>query len=74
MSLRSRATFIDRSGKSYPLTDPRWRGDDGSPLSLSELPGLTPAQIVPLERSIWRYQGVLPVDPASGVSLGEGWT
>jgi threonine synthase len=66
--------YLDRNGSSYPLTDPRWRGDDGSPLRLSALPGLTPAQIRTGERSLWRYHDVLPIDPAHRVSLGEGLT
>jgi threonine synthase len=66
--------LLDRSGGSYPAMDRRWRGDDGSPLALSPLPGLKPAQIRRDERSLWRYQNVLPVDPAQQVSLGEGLT
>ena len=31
--------LYDRSGAQYLLTDRRWRGDDGSPLELSALPG-----------------------------------
>ena len=66
--------LLDRSGRRYPLSDRRWRGDDGGPLALSPLPGLTPEQIVQSERSLWRYQAGLPVDPAHRVSLGEGLT
>lgn len=66
--------LVDRSGRSYPLSDGRWRGDDEGPLALSPLPGLTPDQIVETERSLWRYQAVLPVDPRHRVSLGEGLT
>ncbi len=66
--------LLDRSGRGYPLSDRRWRGDDGGPLALSPLPGLTPEQIVQSERSLWRYQAGLPVDPAHRVSLGEGLT
>ncbi|HET9660422.1 MAG TPA: pyridoxal-phosphate dependent enzyme [Thermomicrobiales bacterium] len=65
---------IDRSGRSYPLGDARWRGDDGSPLRVSEIPGLAPDDIDRRERSIWRYRDVLPVDPTNRVSLGEGCT
>ena len=66
------AELIDRSGRRYSIDDPRWRGDDGSPLRVSELPGLAPKEIDRDERSIWRYRGVLPVDPGCRVSLGEG--
>jgi len=67
-------SLIDRSGRSYALDDPRWRGDDKTPLRVSELSGLSPGQIDAAERSIWRYRAVLPVDPDCRVSLGEGWT
>lgn len=66
--------LVDRSGRSYPLSDPRWRGEDDNPLMMSPIPGLTPAQIDQGERSLWRYQDVLPVDPEYRVSLGEGLT
>lgn len=68
------ATFIDRSGRHYPLSDPRWRGDDLSPLGVSEISGVRPDQIDQNERSIWRYRAVLPVDVRTRVSLGEGCT
>jgi threonine synthase len=64
----------DRSGVEYSLTDPRWRGDDGSPLALAPMRGLDPSQIDAGERSLWRYQAVLPVPAEHRVSLGEGWT
>jgi threonine synthase len=64
----------DRSGEEYSLTDPRWRGDDGSPLTLAPMAGLDPQQIDTGERSLWRYQAVLPVPAEYRVSLGEGWT
>ena len=66
--------LLDRSGRSYPLTDRRWRGEDGGPLALSPLRGLTREQIDVGERSLWRYADVLPVDPLHRVSLGEGLT
>jgi threonine synthase len=68
------AELIDRSGRSYSLGDARWRGDDGSPLRVRELPGLTREVIDQRERSIWRYRAVLPVDPDVRVSMGEGCT
>nr|WP_121834001.1 pyridoxal-phosphate dependent enzyme [Streptomyces sp. S1] len=66
--------MYDRSGKRYPLDDPRWRGEDGGPLAVSALPGLRPEQIDTTERSLWRYHAVLPVETARRVSLGEGCT
>lgn len=65
---------IDRSGQCYPLGERRWRGDDGTPLRVSELPGLSPDRIDSSERSIWRYGAVLPVDADWRISLGEGCT
>lgn len=64
----------DRSGKRYPLDSPRWRGEDGSPLAVSPLPGLRPEQIDTAERSLWRYHAALPVPLSHRVSLGEGCT
>ncbi|MDH6223065.1 pyridoxal-phosphate dependent enzyme [Streptomyces sp. MJP52] len=68
------ADMYDRSGKRYSLDDPRWRGEDGSPLAVSALPGLRPEQIDTAERSLWRYHATLPVPAARRVSLGEGCT
>ncbi|WP_349829142.1 pyridoxal-phosphate dependent enzyme [Brevibacterium litoralis] len=65
---------VDRSGTCYRLTDPRWHGDDGSPLSLAPLPACRPEDIDTGERSLWRYAAALPVDRAHRVSLGEGCT
>ncbi|MFF7813653.1 pyridoxal-phosphate dependent enzyme [Streptomyces sp. NPDC007945] len=68
------ADLYDRSGKRYPLDDPRWRGEDGGPLAVSTMPGLRPEQIDTAERSLWRYHAALPVPAAHRVSLGEGCT
>lgn len=64
----------DRSGARYPLTSDRWRGDDGTPLTLSPMPAPTPETIRGKERSLWRYAAALPVEADQRVSLGEGWT
>ncbi|MFJ8888779.1 pyridoxal-phosphate dependent enzyme [Streptomyces sp. NPDC102402] len=66
--------LYDRSGRRYPLAEPRWRGEDGSPLAVSALPGLRPEQIDTAERSLWRYHAALPVEATHRVSLGEGCT
>lgn len=65
---------VDRSGRQYELNDLRWRGDDGSPLMVSPMPGITPDQIETSERSLWRYSAAIPVDPTKRVTLGEGFT
>ncbi|WP_306796214.1 pyridoxal-phosphate dependent enzyme [Nocardia sp. XZ_19_369] len=68
------AFLYDRSGHRYNIADPRWRGDDGTALAMSALPGITPDRIVTSERSLWRYQAAIPVDARHRVSLGEGCT
>ena len=38
-------------------------------------PEVTPADAIdPSVASMWRYRGVLPIDPAHAISLSEGWT
>ena len=66
-------SLIGRDGSRYPLDEPRWRGDDGSPLLVEPLPGITPADIDAETRSQWRYAKALPL-PLTPVSLGEGCT
>ncbi|MGX9673222.1 threonine synthase [Mycobacterium sp. HM-7] len=72
----SRPHLIDRSGQRYPADQPRWRGDDGSPLVFEPLPGLGREQIDTAINSQWRYRAALPnplahIEPAT---LGEGRT
>ena len=69
----SDAALIGRDGRRYPLTEPRWRGEDGSPLLVSPLPGITRADIDHAVRSHWRYARALPLALAP-VTLGEGCT
>jgi threonine synthase len=66
--------FVDRSGATYDITAPRWRGDDGSPLMTTELPGLTAELIDGSQRSLWRYGAAIPVQRESRITLGEGFT
>ena len=66
--------LIDRAGRRYSLSDTRWRGDDGSPLAVSALPGVTRETVDGGERSLWRYAAALPVERSERVSLEEGWT
>jgi threonine synthase len=66
--------LVGRDGARYPLDEPgRWRGDDGSPLSVTPLPGITRADIDTGVRSQWRYAAALPL-PVAPVTLGEGCT
>jgi threonine synthase len=68
-------TYLNpRSGQTYPLGEPRWRGDDGAPLTVSPLPGISREDVDTRTRSLWRYRAALPVDFARPVSLGEGCT
>ncbi|WP_455359802.1 threonine synthase [Streptomyces sp. SYSU K21746] len=64
----------ERSGRTYPLDGLRWRGDDGAPLTVGPLPGITRADVDTGTRSLWRYRGALPTDIPHPVSLGEGCT
>lgn len=72
---RAEAHYVDeRSGATYPIDDPRWCGDDGAPLTVSALPGITREQVDTGARSLWRYRAALPVRIDAPVSLGEGCT
>jgi threonine synthase len=67
--------IVPTSGVLLPVATPQWRdGPSGSHLNLTPGQGLTPADIDPGERSLWRYGAAIRVDPRSRISLGEGWT
>jgi threonine synthase len=67
--------YVDPStGRSYPLTEARWRADNGHYLNLSPGPGLRRGDIDTARRSVWRYARALLVGAEHAVSLGEGWT
>jgi threonine synthase len=69
------ASYIDpRSGRAYPLDTPRWCGDDGAPLMITDLPGIGRSDIDTGQRSIWRYRAAFPFAPATPISMGEGLT
>lgn len=67
------STLVARDGRAYPIDEPRWCGDDGSPLLVSPQPGITREDVDARVRSHWRYAAALPLDLAA-VSLGEGCT
>ncbi len=67
--------YVDPStGRTYPLTEARWRADNGHYLNLSPGPGLRRGDIDTTRRSVWRYARALLVGAEHAVSLGEGWT
>lgn len=66
--------FDPRTGKRYPLFEPRWRSDDGGPLLVEALPGIGKDDIDTQSRSLWRYRASLPLDLPEAISLGEGCT
>ena len=74
------ATYIDRAGTTYPLATPRWCADvkeaNGAPmpLMLTEVAGITRAQIDTSKRSLWRYSAAFPLSCDEPISLGEGCT
>ena len=67
--------YIDsKTGATYPLAEPRWRGESGAHLNLASAPGVTRRDIETSVNSLWRYRKALLVDAASAVTMGEGWT
>ncbi len=67
--------YLDpRSGRTFPLTEPRWCGPDMAPLLLTDLPGITRDAIDRDTRSLWRYRSAFPFQIDNPISLGEGCT
>ena len=72
---QSAPAYIDpRSGRTYSLSEPRWRSDEGLPLMITLLPGIGRGEIHSGTRSLWRYASSFPVPVANPVSMGEGCT
>ncbi|MER6138422.1 hypothetical protein [Streptomyces sp. NPDC001815] len=57
--------LVDRAGRRYPGDRPRWCGDDSSPLTVAQRPGIP---------SRWRYADALGIPGLKPVALGEGRT
>ena len=67
--------YIDSiTGATYPLAQPRWRGDSGGHVNLGAAPGLKRGEIDSSDNSLWRYRKALLVDAGDAVTMGEGWT
>jgi threonine synthase len=67
--------YVDPStGQTYPLSEARWRADNGHYLNLAPGPGLRRGDIDTTRRSVWRYARGLLIGAEHAVSLGEGWT
>ena len=62
------------TGDTYPLTEARWRADNGHYLNLAPAEGLRRGDIDASRHSVWRYARALLVGAEHAVSLGEGWT
>jgi threonine synthase len=63
--------FIDSVTKqTHSLSEPLWRAPNGNPLLITELPGITRAEIDVTNRSIWRYAKSLPVQIERPITLG----
>lgn len=75
MTTKERARYVDPlTGRHHELSERRWRSDDGNPMMVTPLPGITRDDIDPRERSVWRYRAALPVVIERPSSLGEGCT
>jgi threonine synthase len=67
--------YVDsKTGATYSLDEPRWRGDSGGHVNLDAAPGLKRGDIDGSVHSLWRYRKALLVDAGSAVTMGEGWT
>jgi hypothetical protein len=75
MTRQEPARYIDpRTGRFHDLSERRWRSDDGNPMMVTPLPGITRDDIDARERSVWRYRAALPVVIDKPASMGEGCT
>ena len=74
LAMSTRVQYVSRSAEAYALSPPRWCADDGGPLMLSPLPGITREQVDTTKRSLWRYAAALPMSCDVPISLGEGCT
>ena len=61
-------------GRTYPIGEPRWCGEDGAPLLLTTLPGIGRDAIRLGVRSLWRYAAALPMEVSAPITMGEGCT
>src|SRR5271154_2714331 len=67
--------YVDpTSGQRYPISEPRWRSDTGSPLMITALTGIGRDMIDTGKRSLWRYVAALPVAVPDPITMGEGLT
>ncbi|WP_285410109.1 threonine synthase [Variovorax sp. efr-133-TYG-130] len=75
MTSKERARYVDpRTGRHHELSERRWRSDDGNPMLVTPLPGISRDDIDSRARSLWRYRASLPVAIENPASMGEGFT
>ena len=73
--MTAQAAYVDpTTATKYPLDVPRWRSDGGTPLMITDLPGIGRKHIDCGVRSLWRYAAALPLSLSNPVTLGEGCT
>ncbi len=60
--------------EEFSMDTPIWRAPNKKPLMISELPGITRAEIDSSTRSIWRYAKSMPVKISNPITMGEGCT
>ena len=71
----SLADYLDPvSGRTWPIETPRWCGDEGQPLLLTDLPGIGRDAIDPAAPGLWRYAAAFPFRPREPITMGEGRT
>ena len=66
-------SYVDPlNGKLYPLDIPRWCSDEGKPLLVTPLPGISRDEVERGTRSLWRYRPAQPVEVRQPITMGEG--
>lgn len=67
--------YLDpRTGRTFPLGEPRWCGPGQTPLLLTPLQGMTRTAIDGGTRGLWRYRAALPLPVDDPITMGEGGT
>ncbi len=72
---RMTTAYLDpRTGRTYPIEQPRWCGPGLAPLLLTPMAGISRGEIEAATRSLWRYRAALPLAVDEPITMGEGCT